>query len=103
MTETKTFAVITLGCKLNYAESATIARDFLRQGYERVNPSKKADVYLINTCSVTEHADKKSRQAIRKVLRINPSAYVVVTGCSAQLRPETLGSIPGVCALFGTG
>ncbi len=103
MTETKTFAVITLGCKLNYAESATIARDFLRQGYERVNPSKKADIYLINTCSVTEHADKKSRQAIRRVLRINPSAYVVVTGCSAQLRPERLENIPGVCALFGTG
>jgi threonylcarbamoyladenosine tRNA methylthiotransferase MtaB len=103
MSETKTFAVITLGCKLNYAESATIARDFMQQGYEKVSPSKKADVYLINTCSVTEHADKKSRQAIRKVLRINPSAYVVVTGCSAQLRPDRLEPIPGVSSLFGTG
>lgn len=103
MNEKKTFAVITLGCKLNYAESATIARDFLQQGYEKVSPSRKADVYLINTCSVTEHADKKSRQAIRKVLRINPSAYVVVTGCSAQLRPDSLETIPGISSLFGTG
>ncbi|HOO42092.1 MAG TPA: tRNA (N(6)-L-threonylcarbamoyladenosine(37)-C(2))-methylthiotransferase MtaB [Bacteroidales bacterium] len=103
MNEKKTFAVITLGCKLNYAESATIARDLMQQGYEKISSSKKADVYLINTCSVTEHADKKSRQAIRKVLRINPSAYVVVTGCSAQLRPGSLGAIKGISSLFGTG
>lgn len=103
MTEKKTFSVITFGCKLNYAESATIARDFLQQGYEKVSPSRKADVYLINTCSVTEHADKKSRQAIRKVLRINPCARVLVTGCSAQLRPDKLMNIAGVTALFGTG
>ncbi|MFA5444110.1 MAG: tRNA (N(6)-L-threonylcarbamoyladenosine(37)-C(2))-methylthiotransferase MtaB [Bacteroidales bacterium] len=103
MNEKKTFAVITLGCKLNYAESATIARDFMQQGYEKISSSKKADVYLINTCSVTEHADKKSRQAIRKVLRINPSAHVVVTGCSAQLRSESLGAIQGISSLIGTG
>lgn len=103
MSDKKTFAFITLGCKLNYAESAAMARDLLRQGYERVSSSRPADVYVINTCSVTEHADKKSRQAIRKVLRVNPEAYVIVTGCSAQLRAENLCAIPGVGAVLGTG
>lgn len=103
MNDKKTCAVITLGCKLNYAESATIARDLLLKGYERIGPARAADLYVINTCSVTEHADKKSRQAIRKVLRTNPDAYVIVTGCSAQLRPEDLWNIPGVGALLGTG
>jgi threonylcarbamoyladenosine tRNA methylthiotransferase MtaB len=103
MNEKQTFAFITLGCKLNYAESATIARELMQKGYEKVKPSRCADLYIINTCSVTEHADKKSRQAIRKVLRINPRARIIVTGCSAQLRPERLQQIPGAGALIGTG
>lgn len=103
MDEKKTFAIVTLGCKLNYAESASIARDFLKKGYVQTAASAKADVYIINTCSVTEHADKKSRQAIRKVQRLNPDAYVVVTGCSAQLRSTELSRLEGVGALLGTG
>ncbi|NLA15369.1 MAG: tRNA (N(6)-L-threonylcarbamoyladenosine(37)-C(2))-methylthiotransferase MtaB [Bacteroidales bacterium] len=103
MNEKKKFAIVTLGCKLNYAESASMAREYLKKGYRQTTPSAKADVYIINTCSVTEHADKKSRQAIRKVLRQNPDAYVVVTGCSAQLRPKVLGQMEGVGALLGTG
>lgn len=103
MGKAKTFAIVTLGCKLNYAESSTIARDYVKKGYVQTAPSSKADVYIINTCSVTEHADKKSRQAVRKVLRQNPHAYVVVTGCSAQLRSEELSCLEGVGAVLGTG
>lgn len=103
MSEKKKFAIVTLGCKLNYAESASIARDYIRNGYEQTASSAKADVYIINTCSVTEHADKKSRQAVRKVFRQNPQAFVLVTGCSAQLRPQVLAHMEGVSALLGTG
>ena len=102
MNEACTFTVITLGCKLNYAESATMARDLLHRGYQRVGLSRGADITIINTCSVTEHADKKSRQAIRKALHINPKTQIIVTGCSAQLRAESLRLIPGVETVLGT-
>lgn len=102
MNEKRTFTVVTLGCKLNYAESATIARDLIQKGYQKVGASAGAGITIINTCSVTEHADKKSRQAIRKALRINPETRVIVTGCSAQLRAGNLAGIPGVGAILGT-
>ena len=97
----KTIAFLTLGCKLNYAETSTYERGFLQAGLEAVPWSQKADVYLINTCSVTATSDAKSRNLVRKVLRVNPDALVVVTGCSAQLRRADYESIPGVARVFG--
>lgn len=93
---------ITLGCKLNYAETSTYERELLAKGWEAVSwTSGKADVYLVNTCSVTEHSDKKSRNVIRKLHRINPDAAIVVTGCSAQLRRSEIEAIDGVARVFG--
>ena len=81
-------AFLTLGCKLNYAETSTYERGFRAAGLEVVPWREKADLYLVNTCSVTATADQKSRSLIRKVHRVNPAAKVVVTGCSAELRRE---------------
>jgi threonylcarbamoyladenosine tRNA methylthiotransferase MtaB len=86
----------TLGCKLNFSESSTLAREFERGGYRRVEPSEPTDVAVINSCSVTEHADKKCRNIIRKIHRRNPNAIIAVTGCYAQLRPEAIAAIEGV-------
>ena len=86
----------TLGCKLNFSESSTLAREFERGGYKRVEPSEPTDVAVINSCSVTEHADKKCRNIIRKIHRRNPNAIIAVTGCYAQLKPETIAAIEGV-------
>lgn len=86
----------TLGCKLNFSESSTLAREFERGGYKRVEPSEPTDVAVINSCSVTEHADKKCRNIIRKIHRRNPNAIIAVTGCYAQLRPEVIAAIEGV-------
>ena len=86
----------TLGCKLNFSESSTLAREFERGGYKRVEPSEPTDVAVINSCSVTEHADKKCRNIIRKIHRRNPNAIIAVTGCYAQLKPETIAVIEGV-------
>ena len=86
----------TLGCKLNFSESSTLAREFERGGYRRVEPSEPTDVAVINSCSVTEHADKKCRNIIRKIHRRNPNAIIAVTGCYAQLRPEAIAAIDGV-------
>jgi len=97
----KTIAFLTLGCKLNYAETSTYERGFVQAGLEVVPWSRKADIYLVNTCSVTATSDAKSRNLVRKVLRINPSAIVVVTGCSAQLRRQDYEGIPGVARVFG--
>ena len=94
-------AFLTLGCKLNYAETSTYERGFLQAGWEAVSPKEKADVYLINTCSVTATSDSKSRNLIRKVHRLNPLAYIVVTGCSAQLRRQEIEGIDGVSRVFG--
>ncbi len=97
----KKIAFLTLGCKLNYAETSTYERGFVAAGLEPVPWSSKADIYLVNTCSVTSTADAKSRNLVRKVLRVNPEAIVVVTGCSAQLRRADYESIPGVARVFG--
>lgn len=94
-------AFLTLGCKLNYAETSTYERGFKAAGLEVVPWSDKADIYLINTCSVTSTSDGKSRNLIRKVHRINPGARIIVTGCSAELRRAELEAIEGVTRVFG--
>ena len=86
----------TLGCKLNFSESSTIARQFENGGFERVSPTESADICIINSCSVTEHADKKCRNLIRKLHRRNPNAIIAVTGCYAQLKPYEIAAIDGV-------
>lgn len=86
----------TLGCKLNFSESSTIARQFESGGFERVSPTDAADICIINSCSVTEHADKKCRNLIRKLHRRNPNAIIAVTGCYAQLKPYEIAAIEGV-------
>ena len=77
----------TLGCKLNFSESSTFARQFEQEGFERVSSEAEADICVINSCSVTEHADKKCRNLIRRIHRRNPKALIAVTGCYAQLKP----------------
>lgn len=94
-------AYITLGCKLNYAETSTYERELSREGMESVPWSKGADVFLVNTCSVTEHSDKKSRNIIRKLHRISPEARIYVTGCYAQLKKTEIEAIDGVTRVFG--
>lgn len=86
----------TLGCKLNFSETSTLARQFQSGGYERADSDATADVCVINSCSVTEHADKKCRNLIRRIHRINPSAIIAVTGCYAQLKPHEIADIDGV-------
>jgi threonylcarbamoyladenosine tRNA methylthiotransferase MtaB len=98
----QTVALHTLGCKLNFSETSTIGNEFLKKGFSIVDVREKADVYVLNTCTVTENAEKECRQVVRRVLRINPDAYVIVTGCYAQLRSEEISSIPGVDAVLGT-
>ena len=91
----------TLGCKLNFAETGTLRESFEERNYEVVPYGDPADVAVINTCTVTEEADRKCRQVIRRALRANPEAFVIVTGCFAQLQPETIATIPGVDAVLG--
>lgn len=94
-------AFLTLGCKLNYAETSTYERGFAAAGLEIVPWREKADIYLVNTCSVTSTADMKSRNLVRRCHRLNPDAKLIVTGCSAQLRREELEAIEGVAKVFG--
>lgn len=94
-------AFLTLGCKLNYAETSTYERGFKAAGWEAVSPKEKADYYLVNTCSVTATSDAKSRNLIRKVHRLNPDARILVTGCSAQLRRSEIEGLEGVFRVFG--
>lgn len=94
-------AFLTLGCKLNYAETSTYERGFKAAGLEVVPWSEKADIYLVNTCSVTAVSDRKSRNLVRRVHRMNPGALVVVTGCSAELRRGEIEAIEGVSRVFG--
>lgn len=96
-----TIAYITLGCKLNYAETSTYERKLAAAGLETVPWSKGADIFLVNTCTVTEHSDKKSRNIIRKLHRISPEAKIYVTGCYAQLKKEEIQAIEGVSEVFG--
>lgn len=91
----------TLGCKLNFAETSTIARQFLDAGYARTELEACPDVVVINTCSVTDQADKKCRNIVRRALRINPEAFIVVIGCYAQLKPQEIAAIPGVDIVLG--
>ncbi len=83
-------AIHTLGCKLNFSESSTIVRQLEDNGFSRVDFSDEADIYIINTCSVTDNADKKCRTTVKSVLKQNPEAYVVVIGCYAQLKPKEI-------------
>jgi len=92
----------TLGCKLNFAETSTISRSFPDDKYEKVKPGAKADIYVINTCSVTDTANRKCRQAVKKFINQSPGALIAVVGCYAQLNPEELSSIPGVDLVLGT-
>ncbi len=100
--EGKKAAFYTLGCKLNFSETSTIAGSFKEVGFERVEFSEKADVYVINTCSVTNQGDKTSRNIIRQAVRKNPDAMVIVVGCYSQLKPEEVGHIEGVDLVLGT-
>ncbi len=99
----KKAAFHTIGCKLNFAETNAIGEEFLRRGYEIVDFNDAADVYVINTCSVTENAERECRQVVRRALRKNKNAFVAVTGCYAQLRPDELASIEGVDVVLGAG
>ncbi len=97
----KSVALETLGCKLNYSETLTIQRDFEKEGFEIANFSDKADIYVINTCSVTQSANSTCRAKVRRALRNNPEAFVAVVGCYAQLKPKEIASIKGVDAVLG--
>lgn len=94
-------AYYTLGCKLNYAETSAIARSLEKEGFQRVDFGEQADLTVINTCSVTENADRETRSIVSRALRSNPDSQVVLTGCYAQLRPEEVGAIPGVDLVLG--
>lgn len=98
----QTVALHTLGCKLNFSETSTIGNHFLQNGFSVVDMKDKADVYVFNTCTVTENAEKECRQLVRRVLRTNPNAYVIVTGCYAQLRADEIAAIDGVDAVLGS-
>jgi threonylcarbamoyladenosine tRNA methylthiotransferase MtaB len=97
----KKVAFYTLGCKLNYAETSSISRSFEAKGFEKVAFGEPTDLYIINTCSVTDHADKKCRKVVSEGLKISPSARVVIIGCYAQLKPEEIAGIPGVDLVLG--
>lgn len=97
----KTVAFYTLGCKLNFSETSTIGRLFTDAGYGVVDFTAGADVYVINTCSVTEHADKKCRKVVKEALKYSPSAYVTIVGCYAQLKPAEIAEIEGVDMVLG--
>ena len=97
----KTVALHTLGCKLNFSETSTIGRLLENDGFEKINFNEVADVYVINTCSVTENADKECRMLVRRIQRKAPEAMVVITGCYAQLKPKEIAAIPGVDLVLG--
>lgn len=101
MIQYKKVAFYTLGCKLNFSETSTIARLFEDAGVAKVDFEDRPDIYVINTCSVTENADKKCKQLVKKALKINPEAFVCIVGCFAQLKPEEIGKIPGVDLVLG--
>jgi len=98
---TKKVAFYTLGCKLNYSETSSIGRQFTDAGFETVNFTEAADVYIINTCSVTENADKKCRKVVKEALKHSPSAYITIVGCYAQLKPKEIAAIEGVDMVLG--
>ena len=101
MIDRKKVAFYTLGCKLNFSETATIARNFKDEGFDRVEFSEFADIYVINTCSVTENADKRFKTIVKQAQRSNPEAFVIAVGCYAQLQPEELAAVNGVDLVLG--
>jgi threonylcarbamoyladenosine tRNA methylthiotransferase MtaB len=101
MSAAKTVAFHTLGCKLNFAETSSLSRMLEHEGFEKKEFDDKADVYVINTCSVTDNADKECRQIVRRIQRRSPESLVVITGCYAQLKPEEIAAIPGVDLVLG--
>ncbi len=101
MATPKTVAFYTLGCKLNYSETSTIVRQFEAAGYGAVKFQEGAAIYVINTCSVTDFADRKCRKIVRQALRYSPDAFIIVTGCYAQLKPQEISEIPGVDLVLG--
>ena len=101
MNPTKKVAFYTLGCKLNFSETSTIARSFKDEGFERVDFSETADIYVINTCSVTENADKRFKTIVKQSQKVNPDAFVAAIGCYAQLKPEELADVNGVDLVLG--
>ena len=94
-------AFYTLGCKLNFAETSTIGQQLMDHGFAKAQFTQGADLYVINTCSVTDHADRKCKKVVAEALRYNPNAYVVIVGCYAQLKPAEIAEIPGVDMVLG--
>ncbi|RCW91416.1 tRNA (N(6)-L-threonylcarbamoyladenosine(37)-C(2))-methylthiotransferase MtaB [Winogradskyella arenosi] len=101
MNPTKKVAFYTLGCKLNFSETSTIARSFKSEGFNRVDFKESADIYVINTCSVTENADKRFKSIVKQAQKVNPEAFVAAIGCYAQLKPEELADVDGVDLVLG--
>ena len=101
MTSNKSVAFHTLGCKLNFAETSTVANDFITKGFVRTEFSDHADVYVINTCSVTENADRECRNIVGRALRANPDGFIIIVGCYAQLKPDQIMQMPGVDLVLG--
>ena len=101
MNQYRKVAFYTLGCKLNFSETSSISRFFENESYAKVNYGESADIYVINTCSVTENADKKCKQLVRKALANNPQGFIVIVGCYAQLKPKQIAEIPGVDLVLG--
>lgn len=97
----KKVAFYTLGCKLNFSETSTISRLFEQKGHQKVDFNARPDIFIINTCSVTENADKKCRKVVKEALKISPEAYIAIIGCYAQLKPKEIAEIPGVDAVLG--
>jgi threonylcarbamoyladenosine tRNA methylthiotransferase MtaB len=101
MQRRRSVAFHTLGCKLNFSETSTLSRLLEDEGFDKKDFTDEADVYVINTCSVTENADKECRQIVRRIQRKAPESLVVITGCYAQLKPNEIASIPGVDLVLG--
>ncbi len=101
MSNQRSVAFHTLGCKLNFSETSTLSRQLEQEGFEKKAFTDKADVYVINTCSVTDNADKECRQLVRRIQRRAPESFVVITGCYAQLKPKEIADIPGVDLVLG--
>jgi threonylcarbamoyladenosine tRNA methylthiotransferase MtaB len=97
----RTVAFHTLGCKLNFSETSTLSRQLEQDGFLKKDFEEEADVYVINTCSVTNNADKECRQLVRRIQRKSPQSLVVITGCYAQLKPKEIAEIPGVDLVLG--
>jgi len=101
MSAPKTVAFHTLGCKLNFSETSSLSRLMEKEGFEKKPFDDQADIYVINTCSVTENADKECRYLVRQIQRKSPESFVVITGCYAQLKPKEIAEIPGVHLVLG--